>query len=341
MQLTEPLNGIILEDTRQYGVVNFVPVMGSTTEFFVRLSRPLLRMLVAESHFIEKLVGDDADTLVDDLPLTTVLRTCRTYHATHQEVVQMLSWLTTLYTWLLLCNRPAPCWVSLRPGALVNPESHLRKTADYMRAAAAEVDAAGQPVNGRMTMEQATARSLVAFQLVPKLVPRGDRAEAGFASLSAAASGQQGGVAIDSAALVARPGWPVAAEQSKGVIPDDNLTQAQPVVTTRLKSNIYAGLARWEDWPVTDRDSGADIDPRPAVVIELLDLHRSTRTLKASDLPMEAVVITAQTLRQAIAPPFAGFISRCFEAGVAAARQAAPAAAGAGAGGGAAAGAGP
>jgi hypothetical protein len=109
-----------LQDISRNGLID-LPSRGRNV--LVRMSKPLLRILLRDTKLLENmlLLRDTIPPgyLPGDLQLSDALQTCRVYHDDLLEVVQLVSLHISYFAWLLLDpkRRPAPTFLSLRPGA--------------------------------------------------------------------------------------------------------------------------------------------------------------------------------------------------------------------------------
>ena len=156
----------------------------------LRISKPLLRIIVEHEHLVEVILTGGNDTLSEGvLPegivLSDLLRTCRRYDADTQEAVQLVSLLVSLHAWLVMESRPdadAPTLLTLRPGAAVlGSGGRASRMLTSLAAAAAAVDAAGTGKEGSSRTE---ARQKAALKEGFRLVARTQTPLPGTAALS-------------------------------------------------------------------------------------------------------------------------------------------------------------
>lgn len=191
----EPINGIDIASIRQYGVVDDQEVTSGANKekVFLRISKPLLRIIVSELHVLEKILTGGKEALSGGLfpegtDLGSLLRTCRRYDADTQEAVQLVSHLVAMHAWLVIeQGRPDaenPTLLTLRPGAKVlGSKDTLTRRLSFLVKAAAAVDVAGA---GKEGSERTQKRLTAAFQHGVRLVPCTRTPESGTAALSKA-----------------------------------------------------------------------------------------------------------------------------------------------------------
>ena len=121
-----------MRDIRKYGLID--PQPASDGRIKLVMSKPLLRIVLAESKFLEKVLTGGSEALpLGSLPrsslevdggdepdrLSNLLATCRDYGFKTGEAVQLVSWLVAMHAWLLLELPPTTTMSlsALRPGA--------------------------------------------------------------------------------------------------------------------------------------------------------------------------------------------------------------------------------
>lgn len=144
----------------------------------MRISKPLLRLVVEERKVLQTIVGNAEDALPDGVTLHGLLKTCRPYNEGTQEAVQLVSLLTSLFAWLLLETRPPATLLSLRPGAaVVGDQAQAQAVVHALANAAESVDRAGIAAAADIGSEfgnaaRAEARQKAALELVSKIAAR-------------------------------------------------------------------------------------------------------------------------------------------------------------------------
>jgi hypothetical protein len=304
----------------KYGLLD-LPVAGPG-RVHVRLSKPLLRLLVAETHLLEDLLFGRAQGtqppvgfIPGEINLQDLLRTCRQYHADTQEVVQLVSLHISYLAWLLLRDRPMPF---LRPGAMTF--GSIKAFQDRMIAAAVEVDAA-------------PARSAEALNHIPHLTMRSQ--PPAVSSQQPAASSQQ----------------PVASASSQAAFMPEGATGTD----AWSFNGKYHFQGKGQEAGGAAGRSGGDSELQPAAVLKIFEkmskvktgdsaicellstkspspsllgvtAKRGTRTekeekskpvqkalirLEALPINTAVVLLTRQCLKQAMGPIFGGIAARC------------------------------
>lgn len=160
----EWINGFQARSMLKYGIVHLQSKTSNSNTFYVRVSKPLLRIGVRRLCLLQTLLlGDPTDLLPDGVILDSHLKTCREYPAGTQETVQVISLLVSQLAWLLLEHRPPPTLLGLRPGAKVYGPSASEATTplQFLLDAARVVDEAGR-VAARTTAAGPRGESLAA-----------------------------------------------------------------------------------------------------------------------------------------------------------------------------------
>jgi hypothetical protein len=331
----EWINGFQARSMLKYGIVYLQP--NTLNTFYVRVSKPLLRVGVRRLRLLETLLsGDPTDLLPDGVTLDSLLKTCRDYPASTQETVQVISLLVSQLAWLLLEHRPPPTLLGLRPGAKVYGPGASEATTPlkFLLDAARVVDEAGR-VAARTTATglredslaaSANARHQAACEQVTKL-----RAPGLIMADGTAAIALTGMIGID--------GWSCFRENSASLL-----------IQSKVKMTGVAAGQSGGDSPLTAADARSFISKMQDVADKGLELayreqHRA-RHLPARkpvegliglelltaqkagtnlDEAMEArvttpdvsqpsvpvLLITRDVLFQALGPVFGGIAARC------------------------------
>lgn len=164
----------------KYGLLDLVAVEQQRGFVYIRISKPLLRIVLAQRQVLSGICLSHECTESAAMPprvtLLGLLNTCRDYYHDTQEVVQLVSWLISWYGWLLLESRPAATLASLRPGAQVQGSLLL---CEWMESAARQVDLAGRgacagtpPRTSEEKQAVAEARQRAAMLAAIRLVDR-------------------------------------------------------------------------------------------------------------------------------------------------------------------------
>ena len=304
--MSEPVNGSTLWESRKYGLLFLEPIGGSRYE--IRLSRPLLRILVDGLKFFEQIFGDSLQCYLNNIDPSSLLRSCRGQYDREVECAQLMSWLVSYYAWLVLEVRPPASLRSLRRGALMTGPDD-QDVMNVMKAAAAEVDAAGQAAkqkhdNGsaRGSVAITEARHLKAVELLPRLVTRTNTPSPGGAALSdSSGSGYDGWVMPTIGQLIA-----LIVYQAKGVMTGPGAgTAGGDERTTTSMVEAYA-QKMYQAW-IEAGDSSMG-----AAVFELLDLHQGGARLKLPTIRSDdlLIVITRNEAHTALGPVFGGIATR-------------------------------
>jgi hypothetical protein len=246
----EPVNGSTLSESRKYGLLSLEPIGDSKYE--IRLSRPLLRILVEGSKFFEKIFGDSLQCYLNNIDPPTLLRSCRGQYDREVECAQLMSWLVSYYAWLVLEDRPPASLRSLRRGALMTGPDD-QDVMNVMMAAAAEVDAAGQAAKHKQTNGSARgrlaitkARHLKAVELLPRLVTRTNTPSPGSAALSdRSGPGYDGWVMPTIGQLMA-----LVVYQAKGVMTGPGAGTAggdERITTSMVEAYVHKMYQAWSE----------------------------------------------------------------------------------------------
>jgi hypothetical protein len=255
--------------------------------------------------------GASLDIRLNGVDPDQLLRTCRRQDDRELDAVQLLSWLVTCYSWLVLQNRPDSGNLScLRPGARCTVRSGYTDGEDALARAAEAVDAAGvvdDKTSSLVRRRTLTARHKAALKQLPRLVHSISSVSPGDSAL--AAPGEPG---ID--AWVWPKAGPVLLMQSKGVQSGEGAGKSggdKAVTSATVRAYVENAAKAWPSWLA---GIGPDASKPKEVVIELLDLHRAGKRLVVPEPPegvSAVVVITRQELQQAMGPVFGGIAARC------------------------------
>lgn len=307
MSWAEPLNGSNLQESRKYGILNLELV--DETLYRVRLSRPLLRILTQGSKFFEHLLHHMAPTaLLNGMNPNDLLRTCRPQFDREVEVVQLLSWVVTYYTWLIMEDRTlSPRRVSLhdlRPGAQWSGGDCPSATA-LMKAARGAVNTFANGM--KPGTELITTRHDIAVKYLPALVARVSKVKPGAMGLSADKEAALDAWCYPTAG--ANNGF-VLLMQAKGVTKGSAAGMAGRtgvIEDTKLTSYVTKAAEAWAVWSKKS-------EPAPVeVVLELLENHGANRALEPTG-PLHAVAFISQNeLKTALGYVFGGIAARCQE----------------------------
>ena len=315
--LDEVVNGSTIDDLRKCGLVYLEPVQNARQKVFLRMSKPLLRiMLGGDGSELEHLLcgGSGAlgsNILPDGIELKTLLRTCRAYHANTQETVQLVSWLLSLRAWLLLEKRPPPTLASLRPGAAATAAADA--VVPFLQRAATYVDDEGRKA-------EPSARQEVRLAAVNKIVPRLiARADLDGAAVQQAAWTVESSPAVDSWASLDESGLYLL--QCKG-----NTTATSAIrhkeakdILSEMDKLVQVGYARYlYDCNTSIRGPNAKRSKAPPAAVpipltvagyELLATKAVHHTNVADGILAKlqlgdkaCIVMTAETLRTALGP---------------------------------------
>jgi hypothetical protein len=278
------------------------------SKYEIRLSRPLLRILVDGLQFFEKIFGDSLQCYLNNIDPSTLLQTCRGQYDREVECAQLISWLVSYYAWLVLEDRPPASLQSLRRGALMSGTND-QNVVDVMMAAAAEVDAAGQIAKQKYddgsAPERAAiteARHLKAVGLLPRIVTRTNTPSPGQAALSASSGpGYDGWLMPTVGQLIA-----LIVNQSKGVMTGPGAGTAggdKRISTSKVDTYVQKMCQAW----IKEDNSSLG-----AATFELLDLHQAGARLRLPTIQSDnqLIVITRNEAHTALGPVFGGIATR-------------------------------
>ena len=302
--MSEPVNGSTLWESRKYGLLFLEPIGGSRYE--IRLSRPLLRILVDGLKFFEQIFGDSLQCYLNNIDPSSLLRSCRGQYDREVECAQLMSWLVSYYAWLVLEDRPPASLRSLRRGALMSRPDD-QNVVDVMMAAAAEVDAAGQaakhgPGSAGKRDAITEARHLKAVELLPRLVTCTNTPSLGSAALSdSSGPGYDGWVMPTIGPLMA-----LIVYQAKGVMTGlgaGTVGGDERITTSTVEAYVQKMHQTWVK---------AGNSSMVAAAYELLDLHQAGARLKLPAIQSGnlLIVITRNEARTALGPVFGGIATR-------------------------------
>ena len=334
------MNGVQLKDTLKYGIVD-LRAGSKADNVTVRISKPLLRIIVEECQLFEELLNNgEAIILAEVLPakvalagnhISGLLATCRPYSPEAQEAATLMSWLVTLYSWLTTkVKRPPAKLHALRPGALVFGNKGAAAAAvSALERAARAVDEAGL----RDAASEVTVRHQEAVRWMPKLVARDTvdpkPGQACFmptntfgvdtiVRLAMPPTDPEGAVCDGGALLGQQKG--VQSGPSAGLPGNDNvLTPGEAIAFLQMMTLVAQhGVERAK--AVHGEKSEEDLpDMAPVgnvLACELLTVRKASPTLKATLVKKLAgeqhclMVITGDELGTALGPVFGGIVAR-------------------------------
>ena len=131
----EPVNSMTIERLAfRRGFVHLENVPGKTDMVYVRLAKPLLRILATTTKesqgltaFLKVLPGSARIGIFKEVELQKIFTTCRKYHGDIAETVQLLSLLTACAVYVLLTPKSRP---ELRSLADLRPKQAAEEEAE-------------------------------------------------------------------------------------------------------------------------------------------------------------------------------------------------------------------